>query len=181
MLESDWVKKRLMNTKESTLEWIGTFLFIFGFLVIIILYNTYNELDPSVIRTVIFIAMIIVGGFYSLLFFGALGSFFPQPEEKKSIFDDIELIPYFIRHPKQKRAVKVILAFTVINALIYASVYAIIGFYNWLLMPVQISNIAIAILVAILIEHSFQLLGIGFKNIIQYQVILESQENLSEE
>lgn len=71
----------------------------------------------------------------------------------------------------QMKFVSYRLAFTVINALIYASIYAIIGFYNWLLIPVYISNIAIAILVAILIEHSFQLLGIGFKNIILNQEI----------
>ncbi|MFX0073577.1 MAG: hypothetical protein ACFFAO_21070, partial [Candidatus Hermodarchaeota archaeon] len=98
MSEYNWLIKRLKNTKESTLEWIGTFFFIAGFLFLILLFNYVNETEPSVIRTMVQVGMIIFGAIYSLYFLGALGSFFPEPKKNKTPFDQIESIDFFRNH-----------------------------------------------------------------------------------
>ena len=181
MVDRYWVKKRLMNTKDSTLEWIGTIFFVGGFLIIVVLFRYIDVTEPSVFRTFIWFLMVLFGAFYSIFFLGSLGSFFPRSEENKTPFEEIESVDFFQRHPRIKGLVGLIIGLIVYLLILQTSIYYLMGLYDLLLFSTQIPDIIVAILVAILSEQIFQLLGIGFKNIIKYQTIDEPQKIQTEE
>lgn len=167
MTTNNRLQKRIMETKESTLEWICTFLFITAFLGLVLVYIVIENSKPSLGADLVYILWMGAVTVYFILFYSSLSSFFVSPDNKDSIYDIPDQVSFFKRHEKIRRVTKVGMAcfFVILFADLGIKTFAFI--YELLQKTTEISEIVVAIMVAVLLEHFFQLLGIGFAKILK--------------